>query len=165
MTLNNSHEIPANLAKPIDLDGIVIAEIEAARERGISIKAIAADAGISRSRAYAIAEGYSQLWLAESPRLMRTLGSTRIAEELARTVGGVMFLVRPLVATGHADIYAAFAKAVEELGDVARTKGERLADGRLDADDAMAIGQQIDETIAALAAMRDVVVRKAMVTR
>lgn len=158
MPLNGSREGSVK----VDIDATVIAELHEAQKRGLPLKAIAFDAGIKTWRLYEIAEGKTRIAASELVPFMEATSSDVLLHTIAHARGYLVFRVRQ--ATGDfADLYGALTRTMQELGDVARTQEDRLRDGELSPDDALAIGRELDDLISAAAAMKDLALRKANV--
>lgn len=91
----------------------------------------------------------------------RFTGNTIAIRFIASETGGVYFQL-PEVMPGHEDLFDRLTLAMEEVGKDAGAIREALRnDGRIDASEAPAIVEEIDNSIAALAQLRDLVKRKA----
>lgn len=161
---NTSSELSANWnALPVDVDAVVLTELTAAQRRGVPLKAIAADAGIKDWRLYEINEGKKKLSVAEAPGFMRAIASTVLLEALARSVGAIVFFLKPVSAGGHGDLYQAFEDAVEDLAAISKEKRAALADdGVIDTDEAARIVGRIERAQATLESYKALVRRKAV---
>lgn len=144
---------------PVDLDAVVLQELEAAQRRGQPLKAIADDAGIAGWRLYEIGARKKRLAFSEAAGLMRAVQSTVLVEALARSVGAIVFFLRP-TSPGNEDLYQAFETAVEDLAAIAREKNAALRDGRIDEDESARIVTRIERAQATLQAYKALVERK-----
>ncbi len=87
-------------------------------------------------------------------------GRYDLMDYLEREVGRVAFAVPQSPAGEHADLFTALAEAMRELGEDAERLRLAVDDGTITSDEAEAFEHEADETIAAIARMKAIVVGK-----
>ena len=90
---------------------------------------------------------------------MRATRSLTPLHWIARAMGGV-FVAVPEATADHADVRKAFVDVVRELGEDAALIEQVLADGQVDSAEAERVAQELDETVAALVAVKKAIQQK-----
>lgn len=122
---------------------------------------IARSIGMQRAALTRKADGFSyDLSVRQVLAIRELLQDTRMVEEIAREAGGV-FVPLDTRAISDQDIRQAFVAAVRELGEDAAAIERALEDGHVSEDDAVHVGREIDQSIAALLAVKARVQSKA----
>jgi hypothetical protein len=93
------------------------------------------------------------------PTINRVLKNIPI-RELARSAGGV-FVELPRLVTGAEDIYSTFLKAVSEVGEDSAAIERALSDREITDSEGQTLAAELDDTIAALVAVKLAVLAKA----
>jgi len=88
--------------------------------------------------------------------LMRESGDVRVVQTLARMVGHEIVAL-PQLPARFADLQMAMGKTSKEVGEVFTRIGESLSDGTFDQKERSDSTKEIDDAIAALMALRQVV--------
>lgn len=127
----------------------------------LSFGELSAHVGSRRDALSRMTDGHSEsLTLRLALAITELQRDTRIVEEVARRAGGV-FVPTETRALGDDDITRAFLRAVQEIGEDSAAIAQAIADGTVTSDEAAQVAREIDQTVAALLAVKARVQSKA----